>query len=392
MGRSADQREQTDARAEAERLLAEAAKAHREALAARSRARKLAARLIRRVRRQHTAERQHLAQQVAHLNAIRSEFHAHAAAARDQLAQAWATIEAQQRHAAADWAEMNRHATALDARAADLDRRDTQSAERLAAAEAETAGLREEAAAIEQRVHNARAALADLERRRDRARAELLNTEIPFEVAGGANPDDLAHRELLLEREKGAVAALRSALELESADLNDRRRLVTEQLAQLVEARALWQRAERQTITEMEELACTLNRREQSLNEREARLIHAEARRREESHDLWRLRLRLEAWQTRLTASELRWHTEREELEANLQARLAAGGNVRALPPRRDTAGAASEELAALHAEVERLAASVLEIEFPDEPAPTHTAEQPQAPRDPLPLGDARAA
>ena len=366
----AEEREQAraDARAETERLLAEAS-------AVRTRARKLAARLIRRVRRRHDAQRRDLAEQLAQLNAIRSEFHATAAAARDRLADAWATVEVQQRHAASDWSELNRYAAALDARAAELDRRDKQSAERRAAAESETAGLREEAAALDQRVQNARAALADLERRRDRARAELLHTELPVEVPAGANADDLAHRELLLEREKAAVAALRSALELESADLNDRRGLAAEQLAQLEEARALWQRAERQTVVEMEDLARARTRREQALDEREARLVRADARRREDAHGLWRLRLRLEAWQARLTALELRSHTEREQLEAN---------------------PAASEELATLRAEVERLAASVMEIELPDLPEEAETTnpvEEPQSlSRESLQLGDARAA
>jgi hypothetical protein len=245
-------------------------------------------------------------------------------------------------------------------------------------AEAEAAGLREEAAALEVRVRNAHAALADLEQRRDRTRAELLHTELPFEMATSPNPDDLAHREMLLNREKGAVAALRSSLELESADLGDRRLLVAEQLAQLAEARAEWQRAERQTVVEMEQLARALAHREQSLDARESRLIRADARRREDAHDLWRLRLRLEAWRAKLTARELRRHTERDELSANIPV-----------------GSAVSEELVALRAELERLAASIIEIQFPGLPeseASEAEDESEATSPEPLPFGDARAA
>ena len=72
---------------------------------------------------------------------------------------------------------------------------------------------------------------------------------------------------------------------------------------------------------EMEELARVLHHREQTLDAREARLIRADARRREDAHSLWRLRLQLESWQTKLTALEMRWHTQREQLEASLQSR-----------------------------------------------------------------------
>lgn len=246
---------------------------------------------------------------------------------RERIRAAWADVESRQRRAAVEWAEANRYFTEqtelLDARAADLAAREQATAARLARAEAEAAGLCEEAAGLEQRVQNARAVLADLERRRDLARAELLGSALPEGLIATA-PDDFAQRELLLEREKAAVAALRSALERESADLDDRRRLAAEQLAQLADARVRWQRAERQTVIEMEELARALRRKDQELDAREQRVIRADARRREEAHDLWRLRLRLEAWQTKLTAFELRWHTEREELEADIGRRVAA--------------------------------------------------------------------
>ena len=359
-----------EARAEADRLLAEAT-------AARDRARKLATRFVRRLKRRHAAERlaldaerQKFAEQAAQFDALRSEFHTTAAVARDRLRDAWAAVESQQQRAAGEWGEASRYfaeqVAALDARAAELDAREKAAGQRLAQGEAEVAGLREEAAALEVRVRHARAALAELERRRDRARAELLHTELPGDIIPAPDADDLAHRELLLMREKGAVAALRSSLELESADLDDRRRLAAEQLAQLAEARVRWHSAERQTVVEMEELARALGHREQALDARESRLIRADARRREDAHDLWRLRLRLEAWQTKLTAAELRGHTGRADSPA-------------------------SEELAALRAEVERLAGVVMEMESPDPELPWAGAET-QADSRKVPRFDARAA
>jgi len=335
------EREQVTAdRAEAQRLLAETEVAHREATQARSRARRLAGRFASQLEERTEAarkklderaaeldaEREHLTANVEQLNAIRSEFHESAAAARDRIADAWATVESQQKRAAGDWAEANRYFTeqnaAIDARAAELEQREKVAADRLARAEADTAGLQEEATVLEQRVQNARLALSELERRRDRIRAELLQSDLPANLFQNASSDDLTQRELL-NRERAAVASLRASLERESADVEDRRRLVAEQLGQLSDARSRWQKAERQTVLEMEELARSLRHKEQELDAREQRLIRADARRRAEAYDLWQLRLRLEAWQTKLTAFEVRWHTEREQLEAHLERRIA---------------------------------------------------------------------
>ncbi|WP_439625576.1 hypothetical protein [Gemmata sp.] len=328
-------------RAAADRLLAEARAAHADAARARSRARRLAARFASRLEQRTADTRQRLAEQfadlaadrekfagdVSQLNAVRSEFHAAAAAARDRIAAAWGLVEAHQKRAAAEWGEAARYFTeqnaALEARAAEVQHVSRAAAEWLARTEAENAGLQEEAAALEHRVRNARTVLTELELRRDRIRTELLSVELPEDLVRTPNPDDLAHRELLLNRERGAVAALRSALEQEAADVDDRRRLVAEQLAQLAEARSRWHRAERQTVLEMEDLARSLRHKEQDLDAREQRLIRADARRRAEAYDLWQLRLKLEAWQSNLTAFEARWQAEREQLEAYLERRIA---------------------------------------------------------------------
>ncbi|MCE9567354.1 MAG: hypothetical protein K8U57_35585 [Planctomycetes bacterium] len=334
-------REQINAdRAEADRLLAKTQTAHREASQARSRARRLAGRFATQLEERMAAarqklderaaelaaERERLTANVEQLNTIRSEFHESAAAARDRIAAAWATVECQQKRAAGEWAEANRYFTeqnaAIDVRAAEVEQREKLAADRLARAEADTAGLQEEASALEQRVQNARVALSELERRRDLIRAELLQSDLPANLFQNASSDDLTQREIL-NRERAAVAALRASLERESADVEDRRRLVAEQLGQLSDARSRWQKAERQTVLEMEELARSLRHKEQELDAREQRLIRADARRRSEAYDLWQLRLKLEAWQSKLTAFELRWHTEREQLEAHLERRIA---------------------------------------------------------------------
>ena len=336
------EREQAAAdRAEADRLLAEARTAHQEATRERGRARKLATRLVRRVKHRHAATHQQLDDRDAkladdrdRLNAdlaglfdLRSDFHATAAATRDRLRDAWATVETQQKRATDEWAEAERYFSEqtahLDARAAELARREKAVADKHARSEGDTVGLREEAAALEARADNARKALAELERHRDRVRAELLGTEPPLELAAFAPREagDLADRETALAREKAAVAALKDSLDRETADLDDRKRVLTEQFALLANARAKWQAVERQTMVEMEQMAHELGQREVEIDTRERRVIRADRRRRDDAYDLWQLRMRLESWQTKLTAFELRWHTAREQLEANLERR-----------------------------------------------------------------------
>lgn len=328
-------------RATADRLLADARTAHTDATRTRSRARRLAARFSARLEQRTAADRQRVADQfadlaagrekfasdVSQLNTVRSEFHTAAAAARDRISDAWERVESQQHRAAAEWAEAARYFSeqnaALEARSAEVQDVSRAAAEWLARTEAESAGLQEEATALEQRVKNARTVLTELESRRDRIRTELLTAELPEDLVRPLDPDDLTHRRQLLDAERSAVAALRASLERDAADVDDRRRLVAEQLEQLGEARARWHRAERQTVLEMEELARALRHKDQELDAREQRLVRADARRRSEAYDLWQLRLKLESWQSNLTAFEARWHSERDQLEAYLERRIA---------------------------------------------------------------------
>jgi len=331
-------------REECERLLVEVQEAHVEATRDRDRAHKLAPRFVRWMKHRHTEERRRLdegdkqlaverdrvAGEFERLVALRSEFHAAAAATRDRLRDAWAAVESQQQRSQVDWTEAERYfaeqTEQLDARAADLAQREKLVADGRARGEAEVVGLREEAAALDARIENARTALAEIEAQRDRARAEILNTEAPVDLplSAPANPADIVEREAALAREKQAVAALKESLEREAAELTDRKRVIAEQLALLTDARAKWQKAERQTVIEMEEMARELKNRETEIENRERRLIRADKRRRDDAYDLWQLRLKLESWQTKLTAYEVRWHTERADLEADLERRTSA--------------------------------------------------------------------
>ena len=275
---------------------------------------------------QIVAERDRVAGEFERLINLRSEFHAAAAATRDRLRDAWAAVEAQQQRAAADWSEAERYyaeqAAQLEVRAIEVAKREKAVADQRARGEAESVGLREEATTLEARVEAARMALAELEAQRERVRAELLGVETP--VLMPTAPGDLAEREAALAREKAAVSALKESLERETAEITDRKRVLAEQFRLLADARAKWQAAERQTVIEMEEMARDLKQREADLDGRERRLIRADSRRRDEAYDLWQFRLRLEAWQTKLTAFEVRWHAEREQLESDLERRLGA--------------------------------------------------------------------
>jgi chromosome segregation ATPase len=342
------EREQVVAdRAEVDRLLAEARDIHRDAERERHRARRLAPRFVRWVKKRHSHRRNSIGQQEARLAAerdkiaaefkrlahIRSEFHAAAVSMRDRLRDAWNAVEAQQQRAAADWGQAERFFTEqsaeLESRNADLVRREKALGDLRARFEAEAVGLREETAAMETRVESARSALSELETHREQMRAELLAAEPPAELTlyTGDDSGDSADRAAELAREQTAVAALKESLERESAELNDRKRVLAEQLALLADARNQWQNAERQTVIEMEEMARDLHEREADLDAREHRLIRADVRRREDGYELWQLRLRLESWQTRLTAFEVRWHTEREHMEADLERRMAIVGS-----------------------------------------------------------------
>jgi chromosome segregation ATPase len=415
---------------ERERLLAEARAAHREADRERNRARKLATRLARKLRHTLTtaraqieADRAAIDAKIAKLNKTQSDFHAASAADRDQLRDAWAELEARQKRLAQEWEEANRfqaeQAAASAARAAELAAREGAEANLRAQLQREVAALREEAAALDARARNAREAVEELEQRRAELRAETLASvapeaepppELKVALDRAADRDltkwteELHQRETLLKQERAALQMHIKVISKEKAEFADRKRVLAEQFAQLAAARAQWQEAERATVLEMEQLATTLRRREAELDAREARLARADSHRREDAYDLWQLRLRLEAWQSKIVAYELRWHTEREAMEADFSRResnlarrqaLLANGITEesdadipfafAVP---DGDPAIPAELSALRDELERMAAVLLETDLPEPPDPPES-ELPWGSEDDVPMASA---
>ncbi|AMV29583.1 Chromosome partition protein Smc [Gemmata sp. SH-PL17] len=409
-------------RAEAERLLAEARTAHRNAERERSRARKIAGRLSRRVERtldsaraQLDADRMVLEARVARFNETQSTFNSTMAADRARLREAWTDLAARQKRSVEEWDEASRfqadQAAALDARAAALDARERGASEEKDRLQHDVTLLREEAATLESRVRNMRQVIEELEQQREQLRAEALvpvavdevapvDTQVALDRATDRDlaqwATELAKKEERLNVERATVTTLFADLARDKAGIGDQRRLLSEQFAQLTAARAGWQAAERATVAEIEQLAQSLRQRESELDSRDQRISAADVRRREDAYDLWQFRLRLEAWQSKLVAFEMRWNTEREQLEADFARReevllareSGTGGNGSdALPPVipfaipvADDAGpvAASAELSALRNEVERMAGLLLEAELPEPPEP-HEGDLPWA-------------
>jgi chromosome segregation ATPase len=316
---------------------------------------------------------------------------AHTADERERLRTAWAELEARQQRLAADWDETNRfhaeQAAALAARATQLDARETATAAAHTRLAREVAGLREEAAGLEARISNARAALDELERRRAEQDAAALAphpiaAEVPAELLialDRASDRDLSAWAADLERREAQVRTERAELQLlldrwraERAEFADRKRVLGEQFGQLVEARARWQVAERETVLEMEALARGLRAKETEQDARAQWLARADARRREDAYELWQLRLRLEAWQSHIVAEELRWHTVREQLGVEFAARAARVQvpDADALPLARPVLDPIPVEVAGLRAELERVSAVLLEAKLPEQPDP----------------------
>ena len=216
-----------------------------------------------------------VATEFARIISLRSEFHAAAAATRDRLRDAWAAVEAQRRRGhrlGRGRALLRRTDRRLDARAAELAKREKAVADQRTRGEAESVGLREETTALEARVENARIALAELEAQRDRIRAELLGIETPV-LAMTGEPVSPAGRDADLAAKRPRSPRIKASLERETAEITDRKRVLSEQFLLLADARARWQVAERQTVIEMEEMARDLKQREADLDGRERRLI-----------------------------------------------------------------------------------------------------------------------
>ena len=359
--RDAERAKLASERVEVDRLQREAQTFHSEATRNRDRTKRLAVRYARRVRQQWTDVRTELeakqnaldeargqfSAEVVRFTAVRSEIHASAVEEQERHRITWAELEAHRKRLVAEWTESHelnaKQEAALAARSNEFSRREQALAGLKAKLENETANLRLEAAGLEARANHARGIVEELEAKRDVLHAELLAaapipeeapaSEFRVPLSRAADRDltqwvtELDAQDRQQAQEKIRLAAVKASLDREAITIADHRKVLAEQFAMLGAARSDWQDVESRTVAEMEELARALRLREEELAAREERLLKADARRREDAHDLWQLRLRMEAWQSKLIGISQVWHAERERRESDLTIRARAIGD-----------------------------------------------------------------
>lgn len=345
-------------RVEVTRLQHEAQTFHTEATRNRDRTKRLAVRYARHLRQKWADVRTELDEkqnaldetrgqfsaEVVRFNAARSEFHASATEVQDRHRTAWAELEAQRKRLGAEWTESHafiaKQESALAARSNEFSHREQTLAGLKSKIENETASLRLEAAGLEARATHARGIVEELETKRDELHAELLaaapipevqrssESRVPLNRAADRDLTqwvaELDAQDRQQSQEKVRLAAVKASLDREAITIADQRKVLAEQFSMLGAARSDWQDVETRTVAELEDLARALRLREDELADREDRLAKAEVRRREDSHDLWRLRLRMEAWQSKLLTVSQDWHAERERRERDLTVRARA--------------------------------------------------------------------
>ena len=103
--------------------------------------------------------------------------------------------------------------------------------------------------------------------------------------------------------------------------LTDQRAILAEQCAELANARNGWQRAEVQTVGELERLANELAHREGLALAQEAVAHRAGASHRDRERGIWQLQMKLDRWHAALNEREMRLLHEREQTERNLAVR-----------------------------------------------------------------------
>lgn len=353
--RTAELERLTAAREEIERLNKQTESLNREAAHNRDRTRKLAVRYARRLRHKWSAAkaeiesqkkaleqaRSQVVSETTRLQALRNEFHQHAAEEQQRQREAWAELENQHKRLAAERAEtqelMARREAAMAARTAELAHREKNVGTMKSRLELETSALRQEAAGLETRAAHARSVIEEMERKREELRAELLaaapkpeeKPQGPFVVALDRRADrdltqwtaELEAQDRQLAQEKTNLIKLKTSLLQESVRIADERKVLAEQFALLSAARAEWQDVEARTVSELEDFARKLRLQEEDLMAREQCVASSATRRLEESQDLEQLRATLGTWQAKLTQVSQLWHTERERREHNLTLR-----------------------------------------------------------------------
>ena len=165
--------------------------------------------------------------------------------------------------------------------------------------------LRDEVTQLDARASNARAALRRLEL------DVPVTTLIPAEAVSLATPADVgqflaevAERDVEVRREQSGLAHARGELERYAATVFDDRLVVAEHLTTMAVAQERWRRTELDTLGELEQVAHALARREAAVNAIEEGRADEDAARLLRAQDLWRMHLRLEAWQSSLTVRE----------------------------------------------------------------------------------------
>ncbi len=191
--------------------------------------------------------------------------------------------------------------------------------------------LSAEVESLERRAELAAARLAELETRRvhlaDLAVQSRADDSWVHGVQLVVNPQEvalqLATTERSLRRESADLEAVRAELTRRARQVHDERTVVAEQLAEVAVARHSWHVAELATVDELESIARQVHARELELMEFAERLERVELDRHAKAQDLWRLRLKLEAWQGTLSAREAGIAAEEARRQAAHEARAA---------------------------------------------------------------------
>ncbi len=305
------------------------------ARADRLKAKRLARKFIARIKARHRAEhdalvagRLDLAAEAARLRAKQAAADADyerrtrdLAAAADRLSRGWAALADHQGQLQAD-----RAALALPPEVA------------LVVAPDDRARLEAEIARLEKRADAAAAAVQRLEQDRtlltggpipgsDAASDGVWLNVIPLQRDPAKSADelisDLARHDQELTRERSALTAATSELARRAADLHDQRAVVADHLAGVLVARHSWHLAEAETVDELEAIAHAVAEREAALDARERSIRAVDADRLSRAQEMWRLRLKLEAWQSTLATSEAAAQAHRDRVEGELAAKRA---------------------------------------------------------------------
>ncbi len=326
--------------------LLEAERLHREAKATRTKVRKAAARYLKRVhakamaamkpaqklREELATTREQLAAESKDLTTKREHLIADSAAYNAQLQDAWATLTAGQQQLAGEREQSSQELSHLF-QLIDSRKADAEACERLAKAEreqtdADKASLWAEVDGLERRAANARLVLKELEQARATQIADVsVNSAMRAPLTVGYTTEETSAGVVLQEREhelsldRRALAKGRDELAKLAEYLTDQRAILAEQCAELATVRNGWQRAEVQTVGELERLANELAHREGLALAEEAVAHRAGASHRDRERGIWQLQMKLDRWHAALNEREMRLLHEREQTERNLAVR-----------------------------------------------------------------------